>query len=228
MPEFESGTVAIGQIFPYQNPVGRGRLENWIRQQGFDLIDSDAQQAINVGPQGMSVQGEEGIAKYDDLRLLFDDDANLAGFSNSSFITIKNINNVDFTSTIEQSYNLFNWLDEELDAAEDIVTFEVTIQGLIRTGRNYTISKYLSEDSFELLSDLGGHSGEGVTVRFESSAEEDTNDWYRLLLDEKAVGNPNIWGVKLVTRYDSIDAINEGDALGDLDEFIAHARRDTE
>ncbi|WP_156037893.1 hypothetical protein [Haloferax prahovense] len=224
VPEFESGSLAIGLIFPYNNPVSSDRLERWLKESGYNMIEPEAQQALNIGPEGMSIEGEEGIAQKQGHNILFQPSANLNGFSNSSFITVKNPNNVDFESVLSGFEDLYSWIEDEVNIAEDVATIELTIQGLVRTGKNYDLSKYFSTETLDLLEEVGGSKAKGLSTKFESKANPSSSDWYQIVIDTSAVGNPNLWGLQHVLRYDSTNQIDSESILSNIDEFVKHAQ----
>jgi hypothetical protein len=222
MPQFESGTLAVGFIFPYQNPVSKSRLDDWLDEKNFKLIEEESQRGLSIGPRGVEVEGEEGIAKRDDMRILYQPSANLNGFPNSSFLTAKNSEAVDFETVLGTVGNIKTWLDDEVDVLQDVATFESTIEGLVRTGRGYDLTEFFNSETLELVGAIGDHPAEGITARFESEADPDTNDWYRLLIDQDAVGNPNLWGTKIVTRYGQLSEISEDTVITPVDNLIGH------
>ncbi|WP_152418153.1 hypothetical protein [Natrinema limicola] len=226
MPNFETGNLALGLIFPYQNPVSDDRLNDWMDENNYNPIVQDSPRALNIGPSGLEVEGEEGVGKKDGLRLLYQSSANLNGFPNSSFITIKNTEQIEFDPVISDAKSIYSWLDEYIDVDEEIVSRELTIEGLLRVGRDHDLSNYYSGETFDLLESVGGSSAKGVTVQFESSAKPDSNDWYRILLDGKSAGNPNLWSMKMTLRYDDIDEIDQESVLSSIDELISHTEEE--
>lgn len=222
MPQFESGSLAIGFIFPYQNPVSKSRLDDRLEEQDFELIEEESQQGLSIGPGGVEVVGEEGIAKRGDLHILYQPSANLNGFPNSSFLTIKNTESVDFESVLTVSENIETWLDNEIGVLRDVATFEQTIEGLVRTGPDYNLTEFFNSETLELVGALGDDPAEGITAGFESEADPDSNEWYRMLIDQDAVGNPHLWRMKIVTRYESLSDISEDVVISPLDDLIEH------
>lgn len=222
MPQFESGTLAVGFIFPYQNPVSKSRLNDWLEEQDFELIEEESQQGLSIGPKGVEIEGEEGIAKRNDLRILYQPSANLNGFSNSSFLTVKDTESVSFRDVLTAGEDIETWLDDEIGVLQDVATFELTIEGLVRTGPEYDLTEFFNSETLELVGALRDYPAEGITARFESEADPDSDEWYRLLIDQDAVGNPHLWGVKIVTRYGSLSDISEDTVITPLDDLIEH------
>lgn len=219
MPDFEGGTLALGLIFEYENPVTESSLKGWLEENEFDFIDQEAQQSLNISPQGMKVEGEEGIAKKDDINILYQASANIKGFSDVSFITVKNTERVEFDNVLSTVDDILNWLGE-LEIADDIISFELTIQGLVRIANGATLTKYFTDDALDLTQAIGGYEAEGLTVRLQSKAKPSSNDWYRVLFDGDAAGNPHLWGLNISTRYENVDEISENRVFEPIDEFI--------
>lgn len=226
MPQFESGTLAVGFIFPYQNPVSRSRLNEYLINRDFELIDEESQQGLSIGPGGVEIEGEEGVARRDDLRILYQPSANLNGFPNSSFLTAKDSESVEFETVLSAAEDIESWLDDEIDVLRDVSTFELNIEGLVRTSPEYNLTEFFDSDTLDLVGEIGNHPSEGITARFESEAEPDSNDWYRLMIDQDAVGNPHLWGTKLVTRYGRLSDISEEVVMDPLDDLIEHTVRE--
>lgn len=226
MPNFESGTFAVGLIFPYQHPLPSKVLHNWLIERDFTLIDQESQQHVSISPQGMEVDGEEGIAKKGDIRILYNPDANLHGFGSGSFITAKNVEEVSSDASLEVIGDLYEWIGSEIGAADDIATIEVTLNGLHRNSSQSNLSNLFNTETMDLVGQMGGNPGKGVTARFDSDGDPSTSNWYSLLIDRNASGNPNLWGIKCVRRFDSIDEIGVNELEGAIDDIIGYAKGD--
>lgn len=224
MPQFESGTLAIGLIFPYENPVSESRLQTWLETEEFELIEQEERQHVAISPEGVGMEGEEGIAKKDDLRVLYQESADISQYSNSSFITIKNVEEVSFDQTVDTAMSLQEWFDEEIGIEDDISTIEVTLQSLIRIQSNSSLSSFLSNDTFDILQEFGGHQGTGNRIEFIAEEPDDPNDWYIITLDKTVAGNPNLWGARFVLRYDNISDINGENVIESFDNFLEHTQ----
>lgn len=220
MVEFEEGSFALGIVFPYPSPVSENKLKGWLAEEDFELRTREGGGIVFGSSGGVQFETpEEGIARRNGLRILYNADANLNGFSSSAFITAKSPEEPDHEEVISFTEEMLNWL-EGMGEAESVATYEVTIQGLIRTEDTHDLTVLFTNEALDWNESVGGSEGRGITARFESTAANDSNEWYRFLIDENARGNPNLWGVNFVRRFPSISSINGEELVNSIINFV--------
>jgi len=210
MPDFETGTLAIGTIFKYQNPLSQQRLLNWLESKDFEPLDQESQQHLAFGPEGVSMEGEEGFAKLEDIRVLYNAQANLERYPEASFITHKNVKKVELSGPKQKTKNLVSWIEEDVQIKEDIKFFELTIDGVVRKkeSRN-SVDEFVNDSVKERLEESYGGPFEGTAIRGQATDDVKPKDWYKIMIDDKGPRNPHISQLKVVWRTENLDNFTE-------------------
>jgi hypothetical protein len=221
MTEIEPDTLGFGTVFEYPDPLSRNKLNEWLEKNDYDIIEENPGE-FALGPEGIQISqpSQEGIAQKDNIRILYNPNASLDGFAESSFITVKNAEGADFDSVQSETQRFWEALDEEFQISDQVALLELTYQGRIRIDSQANLS-YLFDDSvLEGLSALGGSRGEGKTARFESELDPRNEGWFKFTIDADHAGNPRVWGFKLVRRFSSYENVSGEEIRESIIEFV--------
>lgn len=214
MVTIETGELGIAIIFEYPNPFQRSLVEEWAEGEDFEVVSGE--QRLPGLPEGVDIEGTSTkIGERGRFRVIYNPEGNLPVYGECAFVTIGDTNGGD-SDELEKLVKSF--LDEFSDKGllDQRDSFEVTLEGTVRVGNEYSISECFSNRTTNNLSEQFGASiGDGA-VRITSEKVEDQSNYYKFLFDGEATNNPSRWGAKFIRRYNNLSDYEKGTLLDEL------------
>jgi hypothetical protein len=224
MASLQPQQFAVGVIFPYPEAVQESSLRAWFSQRDFQVLGSE-RGALSLGPEGFQIGGGSFAEKPDDdLEVLFNQHANLEGFSDCSFVTIRTNAEMNTDQVLSEVTEI---LDEygEFNIRSEKSVIELTFVGRIRINRSeHVFSNYFDRTDLDSLNEHFDSPVEGAAARFESEAEPSEGGYYKFLLDTGQSKNPNLWTYKLNYRVEHEDSIDVDGLSDTIVSFVDQAK----
>jgi len=216
MTKLNPQNISIGFIFPYNLPVDEGNLANWLTQRDFQLVDSENQASVFQG--GVRIEGGP-FAVNNQIQVLYEPEADISGFSDSSFITFKTTEDVSYDEIHSYAEDFFNTYEgADFDT---LGTVELTYNGIIRVDSgSHDFSNYFNNNKLETLTELGPSDINGAAAVIEPNINNSENGWFRMVLDTESISNPHIWNLQFQYRVDSLEDLDIDKIETTLKEFI--------
>jgi len=220
MDNIDPTSIAVGIIFPYQQALTQDELTEWLSAQKFSITEASVTQAS----PGIQISNNLAIAQKGDVEVLFDPAATIDGIGNSTFITFRSQNDASFDAVMEEVGAISSRLGEE-NLSDEVKAVELNYEGYIRIDRseNKSFSRYFDQKGLDALEETTGKQSQGVAARFEADCQASEPNWYRLLVDSAATGNPNVWAYKLTRRHEEYSDIDEEEINTIINSFVQHS-----
>lgn len=207
MVSIQPQSFAIGTVFPYIHAFSETSVNDHLEENEFSLIDRN-QQGISITPQGIGFGPNPIYAEKGSLRVLLNQDADLEGLADSSFITFKDPTGEHLDDVLD-AVDTFWGEYTDINVGDERIFVELTYEGYIRVERdNHALTRLVNRESVSPLNELSETDSKTTAIHFQADQSGDQSGWYRLQFDSEAIGNPRLWAFKIVRRnstYKEID-----------------------
>ena len=194
-------------MFPYLQALSEAAVNEHLEKDGFTLVDRD-QKGINITPHGIGFGPNPIYAEKESLRVLLNQNADLEGLPDSSFITFKDPTGKhldDVLSAVDTFWEEYN----DINIVDECVFVELTYEGYIRVEKdNHALTRLVNTESISPLNELSEADPKTTAIHFQADQSGDQIGWYHLQFNSESSGNPRLWAFKIVRRnstYKEID-----------------------
>jgi hypothetical protein len=206
MVEIQTQSIAVGTVFPYSQAFSEPDLNQYLSEHDYESTERD-QQGINITAEGIGIGPNPIYATKDTLQVLLNQESNIEGLPDSSFITIKDASDADADLVLSEVETLWKEYND-IDFDSESKFTEVTLQGRIKIDpQSHQITNLLKTNLLSQLKNITNADSKGTAVTFTSDQNKNVGGWYRLQFNSESIGNPRLWAFKIVRRYDTYKSV---------------------
>lgn len=197
-------STSLACIFEYPDIIDRKDLSNYLKEKGFMLPTMKKEEILTSSgfPLGEAF-AEIPIIAYrseetDKINILYNNNAKLAGFPSSSFVSVVS---GDFEKTYE-TFKLIQSYISDKGLSNEIKIYEATFTGLVEKEElKERVRNFLPPEEASKFESVLTQSPVLISFRIRGD-DPQTSGWYDLMIDTSVSENPKLSLLRFVTRFD--------------------------
>jgi len=196
-------STSLACIFGYPDIIDRKDLANYLKEKGYMLPTMKREEILTSSgfPIGEAF-AEPPIVAYkidgtDKIDILYNNNAKLAGFPSSSFVSVVS---GDFERTYE-TFKLIQSYISERGISNEIKIYEATFTGLVeKEGLKEKVYSFLPPEDAHKFESVLHQTPALISFRIRGDNPQ-TPNWYDLMIDTSVSENPKLSLIRLVMRF---------------------------
>ncbi|MBO8183120.1 MAG: hypothetical protein H0Z28_10070 [Archaeoglobus sp.] len=203
-------STSLACIFKYPESIDRRDLISFLKEKGYLLPKPKREELVTESGRSIGEIVEEPFLvayKEEDegIRIIYNNNANLPGLSQSSFVSVIG---PEFESTFSNFEVILEYIrNKKLES--DIRMYEATFTGLVeREDLKSNISEFFKLEKMSKLEELLNQAPRPAGFRVRGQNPTEAN-WFDLMIDTATTENPKLSLFRLIIRYDDYNKYNE-------------------